>query len=190
MTKTIRDLFGAFPGGTCWIVGTGPSLVHASAPLFGPGPVIVLNAAIRPVEAFGLPNPVFSMQKDGCGLRDPHDAAACENAGMVRPQKTAILLSRDESPECFADYRPRYVFGAVADLGAPAWWEFSANCAIHLARLMGCRRLRLVAFDSCTSGELTNFEGVENPLYAQQRPRMLALLGPDDLLVQPQVTRG
>ncbi|MGD0781233.1 MAG: hypothetical protein ABSA30_00075 [Candidatus Aminicenantales bacterium] len=182
MTQSIRGLFGAFPGDTCWIVGTGPSLVRASAPLFGPGPVIALNASIRPVEALGLPNPVFSMQKDGCGFSGPH--AACRNSLTVRPQKAPLLVSRAESFHCFAEYRPRYVFDAVADLGAPAWWEFSANCAIHLARLMGCVRIRLVAFDSCTSGDLTNFEGEENPLYAQQRPRMLALLGPEDRLIE------
>ncbi len=58
--------------GTCaYIIGKGPSLMHLRAQDIGPGPVIVLNEAVAIVQQLGLPNPVYSMQKDGCMTEDP-----------------------------------------------------------------------------------------------------------------------
>jgi len=185
-SQSIRELFGRFPGRICAIVGSGPSLRHVRAAMLGAGPVIVLNRAIRAVEALGLATPVavFSMQKDGCGVRTPH--ADCPGAVTRRPHRAALLVSRQESCECLPDYRPRYLFDAVADLGADAWWEFSANCAIRLARLMGCAALRLLSFDAATAGDCTADDGTRNPAYRAQAQRMPPLLQPGDFWIEPQ----
>ena len=181
---TLADLRGAFSGQPCSIVGKGPSLALLRREHLVPGPVITLNQAVLRVERLQPPGPVFSMQKDGCGSMVPGHVCAKE---VVRPAAATLLVHLHESPHCLEDYRPRITFDATAELGLP-WREFSANCAIALARLLGCPAVRLIAFDACTCGDLRSIDSTHPeplPAYVDQCARMAPLLVEADEWLQP-----
>lgn len=156
----IAELLLAHPGSTCTIVAPGPSVRFIKAEHVADGPIIAIYDAIVPVEALGLPNSTYALQKDGgfvCGC--DHDCERCTTAGMVRPQRAPLLLHEPESGDCFPGH-PRYVFGVADDLGFEGeGWSNSATCAVRLAYYMGATALRLVSFDACTTGDLQVIEG-------------------------------
>ena len=119
-------------GEVATVVGRGPSLLGLSAKDFGAGPVFVLNHAILEVRKLGLPNPIYSMQKDGC-LVPP-----------IAPE--TLILSQRQSRQCFADYQPRHVID-VTKLGLGVAC-MSLTFAVALAKHMGCAGCRALAFDA------------------------------------------
>ncbi len=136
----INNLRDKHKGETAWIIGKGASLANLTKEEIGDGPVIAISEAIVPVEAIGLSNPVYALQKDA----DPPD----ENP--IAPPKKAILLVQDrEAKDRHKDYKPRYVFDNPLDFDAP-WNTTSANTALLIAQLFGCKKMVLVAFDACT----------------------------------------
>lgn len=149
MTEPIEALRNQHAGETCYIVGKGPSLAYLRAEHIGAGAVLTLNEAVVKVEQIGIPNAVYSMQKDGCGLRSSH--AECLPGATVRPQRAALLMHALESHECLADYAPRFEFENPRDFGLP-WLAISAVTAIEMAHLLGCARCVFISLDACTTG--------------------------------------
>jgi hypothetical protein len=109
------------------------------------GPVIALNHAILTVRQLGLPNPLYSMQKDGC---------------LVPPlPPETLILSAAQSRRCFQDYAPRYVID-VTTLGMNVR-AMSTTFAVALANLMGCSAVRMLACDGYTVGDFRTVQGDE-----------------------------
>jgi hypothetical protein len=158
----IGELAERHRGETAWIVGRGPSLLELTAADIGPGPVIALNNAIVQVRALALPNPLYSLQKDGCyggavPLEDRWPCGSCPRAPIVAPRPPeTLLVSADEAPWCLETYVPRYTF-TVYSLGLPAA-NMSAPVAVQLARLMGARAIVMVAHDAYRSGDARRVE--------------------------------
>jgi hypothetical protein len=152
--RPITDLVGAHNGETAYIIGKGPSLLRLTATMLGPGPIIALNQALRHVRGFRAP--IYSMQKDGCGLDGSrHSGRPCLNEGgdMVQPVPPEILLvSARESPDCFADYSPRFMFDVERDFAVP-WDTPSAPIAVGIALLMGCARIVFVSHDAYANAD-------------------------------------
>ena len=138
-------------GETATIVGRGPSLLRLWGEDFEPGPVIVLNAAIRVTRELHLPNPVYSMQKDGCGILRRHRCATGPRMTQPEPPEVLIVHSR-EAPRCFVDYSPRYEFDNPVDFGLNPRSPSSPS-AVAIAALMGCKRIVLLAHDASTTGD-------------------------------------
>ena len=159
----MKALRGIHAGETATIVGMGPSILRLTADDFGPGPIITLNHAILTVRKLDLPNPVYSMQKDGCiphGRRHQHPpripirACACPSPRMVPPiEPEELLLSWAESSRCFATYPRRHVFDVERDFGYE-WNRMSAPVAVRIAMWMGCTALVMRGFDAFTSGDV------------------------------------
>ncbi len=148
---------------TTTIVGRGPSLLSVKAEDFPEGPVIALNAAIIYVRTLGLPNPIYSMQKDGCvphthlAKPDTHPCGGCPTWPMtaVQPPET-LIVSSAESPYCFADYEPRLVVDVEA-MGIP-WHTMSAPVAVRIAQSWGETSLFMVGHDAYTRGNTERWE--------------------------------
>ena len=132
-------------GQTATIVGRGPSLLQLTGKDFGPGPVLVLNHAILTIRQLGLPNPIYSMQKDGC---------------RVAPQPPETLIrSQAQSRKCFPGYESSYTFDVVS-FGLPRTC-MSLTFAVALSKLMGCSGARLLAFDAYTAQDFRTVVGTE-----------------------------
>lgn len=153
-----------FKGQTAWIIGGGPSVQYLKAEDIGSGPVFALNLALSTVQALNLPNPLFSVQKDGGLLKDcpatldPYcfDQRCDECMGMVRPNPgVTLLVHKHESRFCFPNHHPRFVFD-WADIGLPHN-EFTFLATIKLAQMMGCTKFYFISFDAHTCGDLTTY---------------------------------
>ena len=142
---------------TVWIIGKGPSLQYLKRDDIGQGPVITLNAAILAVEPICLPNPIYSMQKDGGNRRKPSKDNLCPDCdftgecgeacgGIVRPETATLLLHDLESKYCFPDYSPRHVLN-LQELGLHGN-AFSLIFAIKTAQYMGCNKFNFVSCDA------------------------------------------
>lgn len=169
------SLAGRHAGQVASIVGTGPSLLHLRPSDFDDGPVIVLNHAILQVRRLGLPNLLYSMQKDGCQIHnegaDIPLACVCPSDEMVQPEPPEILLlSAAESSGCFPDYPLRHVVDVEADLGV-SWATSSSPVAVLLAALMGCTSVCMLAHDSYTSGDARRVVGTDVVSVAGQHYR-------------------
>lgn len=161
----------------CWIIGKGQSLALLSSSDIGEGIVITLNQAITKVEPLGLPNLIYSMQKDGGIRRHPSitnlvpDCDYKENCGyicggLILPNNATLLLHDQESKYCFSDYSPRYVL-SLEGLG------LSRNVAsfifaIHMARYMGCNKFNFVSFDGHLTGDFGTNDDRGKALYQEQ----------------------
>ena len=126
------------------VVGRGPTLLSLTTGDVRT-PVIVLNHAIQRARIWGLRGPVYSMQKDGC---------------LVEPQAPEVLLlAKRQSERCFPDYQPRYVVPPSA-FGLPQHC-MSLTLAVAVADYMGCRAVRLLAFDAYTRADFRTVVGEE-----------------------------
>lgn len=120
-------------GQLCYIVGKGPSI--AQPQVFEPGSVVIaINEACQFVDAD------YSIQQDG--------KPEC----MVRPANGETLLISVQAEEWFPDYKPRFVYSQPNDLGVQDR-IITAVSALETARLMGCRKVVFVGFDSLTIGD-------------------------------------
>lgn len=169
MNNRMIDLKDLYKGQTVWIIGKGPSLQYLTKEDIGLGPVITINQAILKVEEIGLPNPVYSMQKDGGDRKqvyipyklNPPECNYTSSCGdkcgsMRRPKQGATLLvHKHESLYCFSDYSPRYVFDWT-ELGLKCN-RFSQVVAIKIGILMGCEKFYFVSFDAHVNGCLYSF---------------------------------
>jgi len=161
--KAVEVLRNRYPGETVWIVGKGPSLEHLRAEHFGNGPVITLNQTVLMVQELGLSNPIYSMQKDGCGATC--EDARCMKCGyrppMVYPHEdvTVILQEPDYSEFCLWEHELR-MWVNVQDLGFELESEMVIRLAIRIAQVMGCERIVFLCCDSLTDGSLETFDAI------------------------------
>ena len=145
------------------IVGRGPSLLFLTAADFPDGRVITLNAAIIHVRKLGLPNPIYTMQKDGCvgqdfhGVPVPFACGACPMGDMVMPQPPeTLIVSKAESPYCLPGYSPRMVVDVEA-FGLP-WHTMSAPVAVRIAQSWGETEVLMLGHDAHTTGSTLRVE--------------------------------
>jgi len=172
----LEDLKDKHKGETCYIVGKGLSLKSIKKEHFGEGIIITINSAIVQIEKLGLTNQIYAMMKDG----DVPD---------FRPQKAILLVSLHESNNVLEDYSPRYVFNAITLTNTKyRYREFSANCALKVAQLMGCSKIKLLCFDACTMGDIRGINGknevYENKRYIEQCQRMCELIDKEKMDVE------
>lgn len=170
-----------YKGQTCYIVGKGLSLQNLKREHFKDGIVITINSAITQVEALNLPNLTYAMLKEGSGMNL-----------VIRPKKAVLLTSKHEGAKFLTDYSPRYVFDAASLTDSMfGWKEFSANCALKIAQLFGCSKIKLLCFDACMGDEVRAVR--ENgEIYANKHPdalfrqktRMLELIAKERLDVE------
>lgn len=129
----MTDVVRAHLGETATVIGSGPSLLTLTRDDIGPGPVLTLNYAVLAVRLLGLPNPLYSLQKDGC---------------LVQPIAPEwVIQAKSHSPGCWADYPRRVVYDVRKDLGLTVNC-MSATMAVAIARRMGCVKVRMLGMDS------------------------------------------
>jgi len=136
---SVDDLRGLHEGETCWIVGKGPSLRYLTPGHFmDDGPVITINQALEIVQAFGISNPLYSLQKDA------------RDGELVQPLScVTVILQAGRSEHRFAQHERRVVVDIEAEMGfAPD--EMSIRMAVFIARVMDCERINFVCCDSLT----------------------------------------
>jgi hypothetical protein len=143
----VETLRGKHPGETCWIVGKGPSLEHLKAEHIGEGPVIAINQAILSVDRLGLPNAVYSMQKDANG---PYRMGK----SWVEPLPgDTLLVHRPESSWfCFPGHKPRVEWDNTEHFGL-VWCCPSITSAIEMAWWYGCDSVVLLCMDASVNGD-------------------------------------
>lgn len=160
--NTALSLKDIYKGQSVWLVGKGPSLEYIQKHHFDDGIVIALYEAIIAVEELNLPNPIFSLQKDGGDRKiktennlcpDCHYTDQCgESCGsMIRPKKAILLLHDLESNYCFSDYLNRVVF----DLETLNLQNniHSAVFAVKIALFFGCNEFHFLCFDASVNGD-------------------------------------
>jgi hypothetical protein len=140
--KPISELSGLYTGLPLWVVGRGPSLGNLRAEHFEDGPVIAINQAIEVVEALGLDNPVYAMQKD-CYFFNPKSAPL-----LVHEQES---LKNDR--EKIERYKDVYVFDNRKNFEY-SWNAPSVVSCVGIAKLMGCSKIIYLCCDSVTDGVL------------------------------------
>jgi hypothetical protein len=160
VTLPVVALAGAHQGETAYIIGKGPSLARLTEDMLGPGPIIALNHAILHVRGYRAP--IYSSQKDGCvayGARHPGKPCLDGGERITAPVAPEILLvSARESPDCYADYEPRYVVDVERDFGVP-FYTPSAPITAGLAILMGCAKIVFVSHDAYALGDTRTLVG-------------------------------
>jgi hypothetical protein len=143
-----KVLRGKHVGETAWIVGLGASIKYLSAEHFGSGPIITMNGAIKIVEEFGLPNQIYSLQKDGCEKRDLPGHQCAEKMIYPKVDIPVILPRRGYGELCLKDHTSRLWLDYVKSLELEPP-EMSVRIAVALAmRIMGCTRIVFVCCDS------------------------------------------
>jgi hypothetical protein len=150
MTERINILRNRHAGARCCIVGMGPTLLDLTAESFTASDVVVaMNHAIIHIEQLPLTIPVYSMQKDGFCVRPlKHPLIVHELEGVHE-----IGAENANSP----DYAPRYLFNNPDDFGLE-WYRPSVVTAVKIAELFGCRRLKLLACDALSTGDVRRVE--------------------------------
>jgi hypothetical protein len=156
MTDSVLSLKDKYAGQTLWVVGKGPSLAYLTPDHIGAGPVIAINESIVTVQEFGLPNDLYSIQKDGCDGWNQTNMCRdrCEmHPPMVEPRDprvTVILQRPGYSEKCLPDYPNKLYITPTADLtGIEYDTEMSVVMCVELGRqIMGCARVALLCFDS------------------------------------------
>ena len=178
-TTGLEELKDIHKDKICYIIGTGPSALTATELSFAPGcPIITINMIGQHIERFKINNPLYSMQKDGVTDR-PED--------VYRPARGTLLVSKHESADLYQDYSPRYIFNAeVLHRTKYGYQEFSANCALRIAQIFGCKKIILIGFDAYF-GDTENMYFKDKKLsnrYERQLVRMKELIKKDNLGVE------
>lgn len=176
-SQSIAPLKDRHRGEVCYVVGKGPSVVDLKAHHFGPGPVLVINETIRHVQELGLPNQIYSMQKDGCVTSDPdtipRPCDTCEQHGWKRAPVVdpypgvAVLFSQHLSSWCLHGRKNRYVF-TDAELGFEGYpMTMSVLETVPLAKHFGCQSIVMMCFDSLVNGNTDTMECIDGGAYAR-----------------------
>jgi len=155
------ELAGTHMGEKAYIIGKGPSLGNLQASDLADGFVIALNQSVAVVEALDIPNRIYSLQKDGCGLRGVHAECLQRNGQdwMIRPKRaTLILQGPGYSQNCLSDYEPRLIVRPKKDLGFVFAETMAVRMGIAMAKQMGCSEIVMVACDSLVNGRLETFD--------------------------------
>lgn len=142
--RRITELDNQYQGETMWVIGRGPSLEWLRSEHIGAGPVIAINQAIRIVEDLGLPNPLYSMQKDQF---------------FFPPRFAAILAHEQESvrrARLDLEKATTYIFDNPGDFGIEWNMPSVVSCA-GLAYRMGCAKVIYLCCDASTHGDTGAF---------------------------------
>lgn len=144
-TKDISALKNKHKGKVCHIVGNSESVLKLKPEMFS-GPVIALNESIEKVEALNLPYAVYAMMKDG---GDKTKCPDCEDicGHLIKPKKAPLLLSKAQSNDCQPGHPLRYIFDTKQWFGKDV---FSTCVALRIAKLMGCRKVKLLCCEGTT----------------------------------------
>lgn len=200
---TLSVLHGVYQDMPAYIVGKGPSLKYLTADHFSvpDGPVIVLNDAIIAVEKIGIPNQIFSLQKDGCHSYEERDACKPDCGSrehMVYPSSADVVLIQQRlySPFCLPSHENKLWIDDIRELGIKDPPEMAVIMSIRLAQIMGCNRLTMLCFGSLVNeGELRTYDPrtgtsrftTAGIYYAHARQRVLKLLsGVDHEIIIPK----
>jgi len=129
-------------------VGKGPSLRYLRAEHFGAGPVIALNDAIAAVQPLGLPNRIYSLQKDG------------NKKHMVKPFADVALIVQANYPSqnWFPEHPERYEVDALKDLGFDHIQVLATRMAIEIAKQMDCSFLKMLCCDNLVNRSLETYD--------------------------------
>ena len=146
--KSISLLAGLYPGESCQIIGSGPSLAQLSPDDLVNGPIIAINHAIKTIEKMNLSNPVYSMQKD-------QRFTDCKAPVFAHIHESA----KDNN---FGDY----VFDCEADFSI-AWDIPSIVVCLHVAKMFGCEEVIYLCCDSFW-GDLRSYDGEKTVLDYRQ----------------------
>ncbi len=146
-------------GATAYVVGKGRSLSHLTAKDFGPGIIITINQAIAVVDAFGLSQPIYALQKDGCAqFGEICPCATCGPRGWRRDPilnpspAVTVLFHQLLSPWCLHDRPNRYTY-LDADFGHTDIATMSVLDAIALAHHLGASSIVMLCFDHLATGD-------------------------------------
>lgn len=131
------ELHNLHAGQSVYIIGKGKSLRYLQRRHIGHGVVIAINQAILAVESLGIPNPIYSMQKDGESMIQPADT-------------TTLLLQKGYSDLYYYDHPMRFVLDTEPT-------QMSVIDCIDLAEWMGCNRFVFIAFDSLTHDDYETY---------------------------------
>lgn len=155
---SILSLKNKYQGRPAYIVGKGPSLQYLSARDFPDkeAPVLVVNEALLVVQELGVPNPLLSMQKDGCDGWNTGNIcqSVCEmHVPMLYPkdEKVTVILQRPGySQACLPDWQNKVYMTPVDDLeGVEFSSEMSIVLCVEIARqILGCSEVTLFCLDS------------------------------------------
>lgn len=177
-TKPVEVLKDKYKDANCAIIGSGRSIRLLNFFHFTDiNCIIALNAAAPIIEklfpAYRIG--IYSMQKDGVASNCPPISST-----------TNLLVSEHESKDFCPDHPNRYIFNAEILCPSPfGYQEFSANCALMFAKLLGCSFIRLYGFDACTTQDYFNIEGYSlESNYAEQCIRMRELIEREQLNVE------
>ena len=156
MVDAAKILRGKHVGETAWIVGLGASIKYLTASYFGTGPVITINGAIQIVQELRLSNQIYSIQKDGCDLRDVPGHSCGGKMFYPRREIPVILPRRGYAEFCLEEHPSRLWLDYVATLDLEPD-VMSVRIAVALAlRIMGCAKIAFVCCDSLLGNELEN----------------------------------
>jgi len=167
--QSIKVLTDKHAGETGYVVGKGPSLLKLSADHFGEGPIIAINQAVQHVEALGLENTVYALQKNPCDevIAGEDICGGCESGppGYPEPEKAALLLSYPETHNCYSHYPDRFMFIDTHDLGFKDRMMPSLPNACRLLELMGIKDIKILCCDAI-DGEGLSVDHTGEPYYA------------------------
>lgn len=136
-SMAIADLF---KGQTANIIGKGPSLDLLNESHIVTGPIFALNETVHTVEKLQVRNPILCVQQDRT------------LGNTCKPSKvTTKLMLSFYAKECCSDFPNRFVY-RPDDIGVREA-SLSVQAAIELARITGCKSIRLICFDACVNGK-------------------------------------
>ena len=165
----IRVLWDNHKGETGYIVGKGPSLLKLRAEHFEDGPIIAINQAIQHVEALGLENKVYALQKNPCDevIAGQEICDGCESGppGHPEPEKAPLLLSFPETHNCYSHYPDRFMFTDIHDLGFKERMLPSLPNAARILERMGVDDIKILCCDAI-DGEGLSVDHTGEPRYA------------------------
>jgi len=161
LTSNISILKSAYLGKTGAIVGSGPSIINLIHDSFlGVDVVITIDYAIARIRMLNLSMPIYTMWKDHGPLKGTPDGVCnpcpgqppCTNRCIkLSPQSPEIYVVHvHESEHCNEQYSPRYIFDN--NQFGHHWGKPSVVPSIEIMRLFGVVDLKMMGFDSITSG--------------------------------------
>lgn len=170
--KRIALLKKLHKGQTCYIIGSGNSILKLCSTDFKDGFVIAINSSITFIESLNLSIPVYSQFKDGNYPEPQCTFLTCKKciSGQPMPKRSTLLLHVYHTLNCFKDYEPKYYFDnydyGLIDI------DFSHKSAVRNAEFLGARNLIFYGFDSISNNDSSNISGATDPNYKRQRQLM------------------
>jgi len=148
--KKLEDYRDKHSGSTCYMLGKGPSLDYLKASDMETGPIICVNDSIKQVNTLDVKNPVYVIQQD----------ATLQESCCPRNYSNILIVSK-QSRGWYSDYLNRVVVEAQA-LGVTAAGP-TVILSIHIAKLLGCKKIIFVAFDAATNEECEYAKIIKTP---------------------------